>query len=306
MDVSNRSSGTFVDQGFNRELTLTRYDSAATFLAASEAFLVSEEARHHLLLGLAYQLAKSGEPGPSQAYLSTVAGPAGIVLAALRIPPQNLVISRCDDADAMRLLAKDIAGVAGSLPGLNATGDAEGNMFVAKWLQVHPGVPCRVARKEVIYELAHVSMPVPSLGRFRKAGASDREILVDWLDKFQQEGLGIVDRALVEQTVDHRIGMPGELEGTYLWETEGVPVSMAMASRPTPHGFTIRGVWTPEEHRRQGYAKSLVSTLCERILEQGFAACYLYADRAKEVSNQIYVDMGFHEVCPAEHWIFDQ
>ncbi len=306
MDVSNRTAGTFVDQGFNRELILTRHGSVSEFLEAAETFLVSEEARHHLLLGLAHQLLAAGEAASGHVYLSTVAGPAGIVLAALRIPPQNLVISRCDDADAMRLLAKDIAGVSGSLPGLNATGDVEGSMFVAKWLQVHPGVPCRVARHEVIYELERVTMPQLASGRFRKAGGSDRALLVDWLDKFQQEGLGIVDRALVEQTVDHRIGRPGELEGTYLWEAEGVPVSMAMASRPTLHGFTIRGVWTPEEHRRLGYAKSVVATLCERILEQGYEACYLYADRAKEASNQIYLDMGFHEVCTAEHWIFEQ
>ncbi|MGC8460524.1 MAG: GNAT family N-acetyltransferase [Candidatus Dormibacteria bacterium] len=306
MDVSNRAAGTFVDQGFNRELSLVRYDSIASFLEAAEPFLVLEEARHHLLLGLAYQLLKAGDTGTHSTYLSTVAGPSGIVLAALRIPPQNLVISRCDDADAMRLLAKDIAGVAGSLPGLNSTGDAEGSMFVAKWLQVHPGVPCRIARKEVIYELENVTMPALAPGRFRKAGLGDRELLVDWLDKFQQEGLGIMDKALVEQTVDHRIGLPGELEGTYMWEVEGVPVSMAMASRPTPHGFTIRGVWTPEEYRRLGYARSVVATLCVRILEQGYAACYLYADRAKVASNQIYSDMGFHEVCAAEHWIFEQ
>lgn len=290
---------------FNRDLRLERYPDATTFLAAVGDFLLQDEARHHLMLGIAYARARADDHGDDGQYYAAVFGPDGAVLAALRTDQQNLVLSRCMDPDAMRLLAKDAVSSFALLPGVNATGDGEGNVFISRWMQARPGTACRLARQEQIYDLTEVTMPSLPPGAFRKATPEDRDVLVEWLDLFQQEALGIRDRTFVELTVDRRIGAPGELEGTYLW-VDGEPRAMAMASRPTPHGLCVRGVWTPTEHRRKGYASAVVSTLCARILEQGFEHCYLYADRANEASNRIYQDMGFTPVCHAQHWVFDR
>lgn len=72
-----------------------------------------------------------------------------------------------------------------------------------------------------------------------------------------------------------------------------MPVSMAGTSGPTPNGIRVNLVYTPPEHRRQGYASSCVAALSQALLNQGRKYCFLLTDLANPTSNHIYQTIGY-------------
>jgi len=64
-------------------------------------------------------------------------------------------------------------------------------------------------------------------------------------------------------------------------------------------------VYTPPEHRRRGYATSLVAGLSRSLIERGFRACFLYTDLANPTSNRIYGEIGYERVCDSVEYRFD-
>ena len=75
--------------------------------------------------------------------------------------------------------------------------------------------------------------------------------------------------------------------------TAGSPCRLSGFSGPTPTGIRIGPVYTPPEHRRRGYATTLVADQSAWLLEQGHRACFLYTDLANPTSNRIYVEIGY-------------
>ena len=69
-------------------------------------------------------------------------------------------------------------------------------------------------------------------------------------------------------------------------------------------GIRIGPVYTPPEHRRRGYATTLVADLSAWLLERGHRACFLYTDLANPTSNRIYVEIGYERVCDAMEFVF--
>jgi predicted GNAT family acetyltransferase len=74
---------------------------------------------------------------------------------------------------------------------------------------------------------------------------------------------------------------------------------------PTPHGMRIGPVYTPPEHRRQGYASAATSAVSQHLLDGGRRFCFLYTDLANPTSNHIYQEIGFQSVCDVEVYRFE-
>ena len=108
----------------------------------------------------------------------------------------------------------------------------------------------------------------------------------------------------MERNLATRFG--GKGTGFWLWEDAGAPVSLAGFSGRTPTGIRIGPVYTPPEHRRRGYASTLVADLSAWLLDQGHRACFLYTDLANPTSNRIYVEIGYERVCDAMEFSFGE
>ena len=106
----------------------------------------------------------------------------------------------------------------------------------------------------------------------------------------------------MERNLESRFGSEGT--GFWLWEDGGQPVSLAGFGGPTPTGIRIGPVYTPPEHRRRGYATTLVADLSSWLLGHGHRACFLYTDLANPTSNRIYVEIGYQRVCDAMEFSF--
>lgn len=84
-------------------------------------------------------------------------------------------------------------------------------------------------------------------------------------------------------------------ENAYAWRTpNGEIVSVAKIAYSDSRFADIHSVFTREEMRNRGYAKALLTGMCERILEAEKIPM-LYADRDYAPSNHMYRRLGFTE-----------
>ena len=135
-------------------------------------------------------------------------------------------------------------------------------------------------------------------GAMRRATPADRELLVAWYQDFFVDAHGRErPRDQDEREIDARLATPSS--GLYLWiDTE--PVSLAGYSGPTSNGIRVGPVYTPQEHRRRGYASALTAALSQLLLDGGRRYCFLFTDLANLTSNHIYQAIGYRPVCEVD------
>ncbi len=93
----------------------------------------------------------------------------------------------------------------------------------------------------------------------------------------------------------------GEL---WVWEVDGVPVSMAAHRAPVAGVSRVSLVYTPPEHRRHGYAAASVAALSQRLLDGDADACMIYTDLTNPTSNAVYQRIGYQPVADGTAWGF--
>ncbi len=272
-------------------MELVRHRGVDAFLRRAEGFLVAREAENNLLLGLGATLRESPELYAAAPYLATVEDGAAVVAVALRTPPHNLVLSPAP-AEAIELIARDVER-AGGTPGVLGP-SAEARAFARAWCAL-TGAATGAVVAERIYQLDAVVPVTGVAGALGRASAADRDLLVDWLERFAAEAIGPADRAHLERTVDARL--TGESAGYHLWRVDGAPTCLAAFSGPTPNGIRIGPVYTPPALRRRGYASACVAALSQRCLDAGRRLCFLFTDLANSTSNSIYQAIGYRPVC---------
>lgn len=266
-------------------------DDAAEFLREAGPVLARDEARHNLLLGIAGVLRDRPEQyEDARLWLVTDAG--GVVGAALRTPPYNLVLGSADERAAAALagaIEGELPGVVGAVP--------EVERFAAAW-ESRRGVRQEVTMAQGVYALERlVPPPAPARGRARLATEADVPLVTEWVRAFGREAMGRSepDRERLARVVTQRVP-GGEDAGFVLWE-DGGPVSLAGYGSPTPTGIRIGPVYTPPEHRGRGYGSAVTAAATAACLAHGRRFCFLFTDLANPTSNRIYVALGYRRVC---------
>lgn len=84
--------------------------------------------------------------------------------------------------------------------------------------------------------------------------------------------------------------------GLTLWETDGVPVSLAGVSRRVAGTVRVANVYTPPEHRGQGYAAAVTAEVSRVAREDGAREVLLFTDLANPTSNGVYRRVGYEAV----------
>ncbi len=282
-------------------MEVERTGDGRAFLASAGPLLARREARNNLILGVA----ATADLHP-EAYEGlrtwTVLDGGEPVAAALRNPPHNLALGDpVSDAALSELLAAvledepELPGIVGNQPHVGGA---------ATTLAVASGRGAEVTVRMGVFELTGVvSLPRAS-GAAREAGAADRELLLALLEAFTIEAIAepAADIERLGHSLDSRWSPPEG--GLWLWEDGGEPVSLAGFGAPTPTGIRIGPVYTPPEHRRRGYARTLVGELSAEMLRRGSRACFLYTDLSNPTSNKIYVEVGYRRVADAVEYRF--
>jgi hypothetical protein len=278
-------------------------DDVAAYRAAVEPLLLRDEAAHGLMLGLLPRIADGAYAEPLTALVEREGEP---VLAALRTPPHDLILSKADRPDAASALAEGLAGhaAAADLTGVLGPND-EANAFAAAWT-ARRGGRARVLMRNRVYRLDRVEVAPEAPGAARRATRDDLARVAAWLGAFQAE-------ALPEEPVDAEAAARRWLEGpereVWLWEDgpeDGhAPVCMVGAGNPTLDGVRIGAVYTPPEHRGRGYASALVAHVSASLLAAGRRFCTLYTDLDNPTSNRLYRRIGYRPVADVLHLRFE-
>jgi uncharacterized protein len=284
---------------YDARVVVKRYDDPAAFLAAAEALLLSDEARHNLMLGIAGNL--RDHPGLYLEFRGWVAeNEDRSVGAALQTPPYNLVLARPAEAGALEALVGALWTEGITLPGVTAA-LPEVDEFSDAWL-ARTGLERRARMRQRIYRLTGVR-PVHGVdGRARVATATDRALLLEWVQAFAEESFADVDPKAAVRQVDARLDRGAG--GFALWEDDDQPVSLVGWGGATPNGIRVGPVYTPPELRRRGYATALTASVSADLLAAGNTFCFLYTDLENPTSNRIYMSIGYEPVCDSVDYVF--
>lgn len=280
-------------------IAVRRYEDVQTFHAQVGGFLSAREAEHNLLIGLASRVG-SQTLDPGEALLAAAFREDRPVLAAVRAG-FHLVLSDCDDPNAVAPMAAEVRDAMGSLSGVNGPVRVA-RQFTDAWSSL-TGAQARLSMSQRIYLAETTDPPDGVPGAMRTIEGADRDLLIDWVRAFHAEATPGPAMQSPAETVDRRL--LEDPDGVVLWEDARDPVAMAAVTGPTPNGIRVGLVYTPPEHRNHGYASALVAALTRRELDRGRRFCFLYTDLANPTSNRIYQRIGYRPVTDVEVHVFD-
>lgn len=272
------------------QVDIREYSTATAMLADWAEWLEQHAANYNLLLGMLYRLRnREAGGGEVDALLVGVFQDGQPMLAFLRTPPRELIMATAARdwegalavaANWMRANQPDLPGLVGPEPQTSALAEA-----------YHPDHHCVFRQKTM--QLDHLVMPRPSRGMMRLSEPRDVDLIRDWLVSFFLESLR-KELKIEEATQLARAKIMEK--AFWVWEVDGLAVSMAGVERPTRHGITIVLVYTPQSARGQGFASNLVAQITQLQLQNGKRFCCLHTDADNPTSNKIYREMGYYEV----------
>ncbi|MBB4824359.1 putative GNAT family acetyltransferase [Sporosarcina luteola] len=138
---------------------------------------------------------------------------------------------------------------------------------------------------------------IHSPGNWRVANEGDGPLIEDWYARFESDThLPATESHLIKEKVAKFL----EDREIFVWEDEGVVVSMMKKARPTKNSITVTLVFTPADQRKKGYARSLVALVSKELLRE-YSFCMLYTDMLNPTSNKIYKEIGYEHIADSVH-----
>lgn len=248
------------------------------FLAAAGPLLLSDPARHTVQL-TATENARAGMTGTRFAWWQDASG--AVTAAAAHRPPYPVFVTAMPDEAVLPLVrVLEPPGVAG--PSSTAL-----QVAAVAGAEQRRGVRLRFAER--LFRLGSLAWPQVQ-GKARVAGAGDEPLVLSWFLAFVAE-TGVVGGDEQESVVDRL-----SYEGIVLWEVDGAPVAMAGHSRIAFGSGRIGPVYTPPEHRGQGYGGAVTCAASQQVRDRGGAEVVLFTDLTNPTSNELYRRLGYEAV----------
>jgi GNAT superfamily N-acetyltransferase len=282
-------------------IKIRRHPDVRAFLARAEHWLLREEQRYGLLLGIASQVAGGAHRYRAPIYWATVeeeaaagsavsgdgaAREAEIVGCVFRTPPHQVGVTSLPAAAIEPLVASlresylNLPGVGGPETTATAFADAWTARFGGQWW---------IEQRQRLHSLTRVTSPsAPAPGTLRLALVPDVPVARAWMAGFIRDTRV---RHVSADTAERLI----EEQRLHFW-MDGEPRCMVGAVRETPNTTGVSAVYTPPPFRNRGYASVAVATLSRQLLDAGRKSCFLYTDLANPVSNAVYARIGYEPI----------
>jgi predicted GNAT family acetyltransferase len=267
------------------------YTDPAEVLQITRKFLVSQPILHNLTFTVLQDRVASPRPGRYWIASQTDVVKGLVFQSPLDFP----AVLTPMEGPVIEVMVDAIADAQVPLPGLHAEA-ATAAKFAGRWTErtKSAAVPVHGLR---LYELIELQMPRQCEGELRKAVPADRELLIEWINAFNQE-IGEPNDA-VARIADQWIaaGM------IWLWQCGATPVAMAVGRGPTEGVVRLSTVYTPPAHRNRGYGAACTHGLSKLFIERGLT-CMLYTDLGNAASNSIYRQIGYRAVAEGLRYEF--
>jgi predicted GNAT family acetyltransferase len=155
------------------------------------------------------------------------------------------------------------------------------------------GTRSPVEKQQSVPKNGTLKTPAGVAGAPRDPNRDDRDLLVDWVQRFFQDAFGQLQNDGGEAFV-HNAYRDGHR--FVLWEVDGTPVSVAMLRVPAEGVSRIGPVFTPRHKRGHGYGSAVTAAAAQLARGSGTPDVVLFADLANPTSNAIYQRIGFEGV----------
>jgi len=273
------------------QLNLT--DDVTAYLDAVEPFLLQDPVNNGILIRVPRRVRQDGGYDERQLWMWATDGSGDVVLAAQHTPPHHLWLTPAP-SDAVVALADELAQIGRGLDGVGGN-VAAATVFKDRWAELSSQTVKVRDHLGVLRCLAVTEPPQPA-GHPRQALADDEDHVVAWQAEFITE-LGLFPPVEAWTRAQVR-------EGSYwYWTVDDQPVSLA-AVRPTdPNMAHIGPVYTPREHRRNGYAAALTAYITKLFVDAGRIGT-LFTDALNPTSNGIYESIGYERIGDAIDYDF--
>lgn len=228
---------------------------------------------------------------PDDSLLLTVWENGDVIGAAIQTPPYPLACNALPIGSAGVVAAKIVAATP-ELAGARGMRAAT-VPFARAWCAL-TRQEWHVSVEERLYRLGALRPPSGVAGGPRAVTDGDRDLLIDWVERFYGETFG----HRRDEEAGKRFVDAADRKGDRftLWTVDDVPVSMAMLRAPAADVSRIGPVFSPPDRRGHGYGSAVTAAAVELAHRRGTADVVLFADLANPVSNSIYQRIGFEAV----------
>jgi RimJ/RimL family protein N-acetyltransferase len=263
-------------------LTLHHHDSARTFLARAEAWLLDHEIEYATALQSARNASGNDALYERPTYWATVEDEGSIVGCCFRTPPYLVGVTALPE-DALQTLLADLAATYDNVAGFSGP-EQTATVMAQVWAALK-GVSWRVAGRQRLLALPTEPLPEPGgKGVLRQAGRNEQALAQSWGAALSLDSRGTP----FDGTFCAQLAAARQL---YFW-VDDQPRCMIGVLRESTRFAAVGLVYTPATYRGQGYAAMALKALQRLFIERGLERSYLYVDPANDASKALGDSLG--------------
>jgi RimJ/RimL family protein N-acetyltransferase len=295
------------------DCTLDFIDDPADFLAAAREHLAAEPVLNTVVATFAERQVREREAGVAppegfpQWWLVVRDGAGEVVGAGMRnapFEPHPPYLLAMPDEAAVRLArelharGEDMGGVNGALPTARTAAEEYARLA---------GRIARVHEETRLFELGELVEPALPDGQLRMATADDLDLALEWYVSFGREAAEQAGREDEHAMFEDEAGMLRRIEEGRVWfwiDEDGERVHLTGHNLPSFGVARIGPVFTPKEHRGNGYASAAVAEI-SRMLRDAGSRVTLFTDQANPTSNAIYQRIGYRPVADQANLVIE-
>jgi uncharacterized protein len=272
-------------------MELKQFEDVNEFALRAEPILSKGEDVYSLFFGVQQAIKAGRYENPFMAIIEE----DGEVLALFQMtPPHPLNLIFVDEnrlEECMDLLIKNLLELEIEISSIISL-KPWAYLFAEKW-EAKTEMTHKLLMDQGVYRLDNLNEALEnSPGSWRFADKGDCSLIEKWFSLFEEDA-GLPPTA--KEDVKKRVASFVEEQEVFLWEHEGVVVSMMKKARPTKHGVTVSLVFTPKEERKKGYARTMVAAGTKELLKK-YDFCVLYTDLMNPTANKIYQEIGYKRI----------
>jgi predicted GNAT family acetyltransferase len=265
------------------EMRARQVERAEDFLAATEALRAHDPVRTNVLGSVATGVV-DGRRYDAEHWWVVEDADGEVVGAAIWTLPYRLLLAPMPP-EAADALAADVRALGHRPPGIIGPPAAARRLAETAGWSVSPAMHERI----LVLEQFTPATGVP--GSARRATTDDVDLGAAWFAQFSIDAGALVP--------DPREAFVARLTHNQFWMVDGEPVAVAgHAPLVVSAGTTVARVgpvFTPAEHRRQGYGAAITSAVVAELLTVADVVM-LFTDAANPTSNGVYERLGFRPV----------
>ncbi|WP_010097639.1 GNAT family N-acetyltransferase [Ornithinibacillus scapharcae] len=274
--------------------------SIKRYLDRVEDLLLQQEVKNNLMLGLLERGRNNIGVFSDGARLGIVEDNGEPIYAFMQTPPNKWIFPKVGHMDEKYIpaIVQFLYQHKYPVPGVIGP-DKIASEFIRLWTE-RKGITAELTMKQMVYRLDKVKIIPDVSGKLIPASEEHLPIAKEWIYQFGLQANVQISKTQAASMAANYI----QNQTLHLWEVDGDAVSMANNGRRTRNGATVNGVFTPDIHKRKGYATSIVAAFSQKLLDDGFQFCNLYTDVSNPISNSIYQKIGYYVVGDSVEYIF--